>query len=439
MERFASGLSEQLTRLTGVAEQAMDAAAQPWTLLQIAVIAVSFVAALAINRRLQPRLEARVRNIRDHPRLLRFLAVTLRRIRWALFALLLWMAMAVIRGWAGPGEGNLVWIAATLVTAWVAISAAARLIRNRLAARLVAIIAWTLLALDLLGILDPVAAELDARALALGSLRVSVLAIFKAIALFAALLWVSGLIGSGVELRLRRSTDLSPSLQVLIGKLVKIGLFLLAAFVSLSAAGLNLTALTLFSGALGLGIGFGLQKAISNFVSGIIILLDKSIKPGDVVELDGTVGWVRSLRTRFVSIVARDGREILVPNEDFITEKVINWSFTDTRSRLDVTFGVSYASDPHTVRRLAREAAAGVARVLPAPAPVCHITGFGESSIDFVLRFWIEDAQNGLTNVRGDVLLALWDALKAANIDIPFPQRDITVRGPVEVRLAPEL
>jgi len=165
----------------------------------------------------------------------------------------------------------------------------------------------------------------------------------------------------------------------------------------------------------------------------VIILLDKSIKPGDTISLEGTFGWIRELRARFVSVVTRDGREFLIPNEDFITQRVINWSFSDNLVRLDVNFGVSYDADPHKVSELAIEAAISVGRVEADRRPVCWLTDFGDSSLNFVLRFWIRDPQQGLTNVRGKVLLALWDTFKANGISIPYPHREIIMKqaGPV--------
>jgi small-conductance mechanosensitive channel len=222
---------------------------------------------------------------------------------------------------------------------------------------------------------------------------------------------------------------------VLIGKLVKIALLLTAAGVALTLLGIDFTALTFLAGALGLGIGFGLQKVVSNFVSGIIILLDKSIKPGDTIAIGDTFGWVRSLRARFVSVITRDGREYLIPNEDFVTQRVENWSFTDTLVRIDVTFGVDFDSNPHDVRRMAVDAVKAVSRVQEQPSPVCHLTGFGESSLDFVLRFWIADPQNGVTNVKGAVLLACWDAFKSAGIGFPYPHRHLVAENPLPVRV----
>ena len=180
----------------------------------------------------------------------------------------------------------------------------------------------------------------------------------------------------------------------------------------------------------GLGLGFGLQKIVSNLVSGVIILLDKSIKPGDVISLDDTFGWITSLGARYASITTRDGREYLVPNEDFITHKVVNWTHSSDFVRLDIHFGVSYDSDPHHVKRIATEAPKTVNRVVSNPAPVCHIINFGDSSIDFKLRFWIKDPTSGLTNIRGNVYLALWDALNENNIEIPFPRRDVHMFTP---------
>jgi len=179
------------------------------------------------------------------------------------------------------------------------------------------------------------------------------------------------------------------------------------------------------SGAIGVGLGFGLQKVVSNLVSGVIILLDKSIKPGDVISLGDTFGWIQTLGARYASVVTRDGKEYLIPNEDLITGQVVNWSHSNDFVRLDIYFGTAYSDDPHQVRKLAIEAASGVDRVLSFKPPVCHIVGFGDSSVDYILRFWIKDPTGGLTNIRGHVYLALWDAFQEYNISIPFPQREV--------------
>jgi small-conductance mechanosensitive channel len=317
------------------------------------------------------------------------------------------------------------------------ISVLSRVIHSRLIARLVALGVWGFVAVSVLGITGGVAEFLDGIGFAVGDARISALLLLKALLLLGVTLWLAISVGDFLDNRIQRSDELTPSLRVLIGKLLKISFIVIAVVVAMSGLGIDLTAFTVFSGAVGVGVGFGLQKVVSNFISGIIILLDRSIKPGDTISLGDTFGWIRELRARFVSVVTRDGREYLIPNEDFITREVINWSFSNDLVRLDVPFGVSYESDPHQVSALAIEAAASVPRVEPTNEPVCWMTAFGDSSLDFVLRFWIRDPQNGLTNIRGQVLLALWDTFKANGVQIPFPHRELIVRSPVRVESAP--
>ncbi|WP_245478263.1 mechanosensitive ion channel domain-containing protein, partial [Mesorhizobium sp. M4B.F.Ca.ET.049.02.1.2] len=327
-----------------------------------------------------------------------------------------------------PSRTHLIQVALLLALAWLFATVLSRIIRNRLVARTLGWLAWIYAALVILHVSDDAATVLDSLAIPLGAVRLSALIVLKAALLLVATVWLAVVIGNYIDERVRLSEELTPSIRVLVGKVAKIGLVLVAGAVALSAVGLDLTALTVFSGAVGVGLAFGLQKVVSNFVSGVIILLDKSIKPGDTISLEGTFGWIRELRARFVSVVTRDGREFLIPNEDFITQRVINWSFSDNLVRLDVNFGVSYDADPHKVSELAIEAAISVGRVEADRRPVCWLTDFGDSSLNFVLRFWIRDPQQGLTNVRGKVLLALWDTFKANGISIPYPHREIIMK-----------
>ncbi len=327
-----------------------------------------------------------------------------------------------------PSRSHFIAIALSLSLAWLFVSVLSRVIRNRLVARTLSWLAWIYVALVILGFDDEAGTFLDSLALPLGEMRLSLLLILKAVLLLFATVWVAVVLGRYFDEQVQKSDELTPSIRVLIGKVAKFGLILVAGTIALSSVGIDLSAFTVFTGAVGLGLGFGLQKVISNFISGIIILLDKSIKPGDTISLEGTFGWIRELRARFVSVVTRDGREYLIPNEDFITHRVINWSFSDELVRLDVNFGVSYDADPHEVSKLAIEAAMTVGRVEGSRRPVCWLTGFGDSSLDFVLRFWIRDPQQGLTNVRGKVLLALWDTFKENNVGIPYPHREIIMK-----------
>jgi small-conductance mechanosensitive channel len=244
-------------------------------------------------------------------------------------------------------------------------------------------------------------------------------------------LWLASIVSDFVERRMRSNPDISATYQVLLSKLVKAVLITLAVLAALATVGLDLTTLAVFSGALGLGIGFGLQKLASNLLSGVIILTDRSIKPGDVISVGDTVGWVSALKARYVSVITRDGVEYLIPNETFVTEKVVNWSYSERAVRLEVKFGVDNGSDPHAVRQLAIDAVSKLERVLTPRAVVCHLTAFGDSALEFVVRFWIADPENGITNIRGQALLVLWDALKAEGIKMPAPHREIIMQRSV--------
>jgi small-conductance mechanosensitive channel len=403
-------------------------------LVQLGIVAALLLIARLVNWRVEPKLEARVRAIESpNHKLLRMLIVLLRRLDWLIFVVLAAVAMLVIRAIGWPSSDYVVSTVLLLALAWLVLGLLSQLIRSKPLGKLLAIGVWTYVALVILGLVDDAAMLLDAAAFSVGNFRLSPLLVLKMIVFVGILLWVAIGLGNFVDRQLQNAEDLTPSLRVLLGKVLKIALIVTATLVGLSGLGIDLTVFAVFSGAIGVGLGFGLQKVVSNFISGIIILMDRSIKPGDTITLGETFGWIRELRARFVSVVTRDGREYLIPNEDFITHEVINWSFSDALVRLDVEFGVSYDSDPHQISALAIEAAAQCKRVYAAKQPVCWLTAFGDSSLDFVLRFWIVDPREGLTNIRGTVLLALWDTFKEHGIKIPYPHREVIMKTPVEV------
>ncbi len=409
---------------------------QPSILIQLGLIAALYFPALLLSWRLEPRLEKQARKIKGMPEVLRLIVVFLRRLEWLLFVALLFVAEVVTTAINWPGNNYLISSAMLLAASWLVISVVSHVIRSRAIGKLFAIIAWTYVAAAILGFTDEVSTLLDGAGFEVGNIRISLLRILQAILFLGVLLWLSLALGNFLERRVQQIDELTPSLRVLIGKILRIVLIVVAVLVAMSGLGIDLTAFTVLSGAVGVGIGFGLQKVVSNFISGIIILMDQSIKPGDTISLGETFGWIRELRARFVSVVTRDGREFLIPNEDFITREVINWSFSDRYVRLDVPFGVSYDSDPHEVVRIAIEAASAVDRVDgTSRPPVCWLTGFGDSSLDFLLRFWISDPQQGLTNIRGKILMSLWDAFKENDIEIPYPHRELLVKNPIEIAI----
>jgi small-conductance mechanosensitive channel len=412
-------------------------AAQEWAmtkvfvwsvLLQVVLLAIIFSLATYFSRRLQPVLSKRVEKLAGPPDLRPAARLLVLHIRAILFLAIVWLAIGVLVQVTWPSQTYFLRLVANLMTAWIVISLSSSLIRNPVLGRFIALFAWGVAALNITGLLDPTIATLDSAAVTLGDLRISLLTVVKGVISFAVLLWGAVALSRLLETRINRIPNLTPSVQVLLTKLTKITLLSIAVVFALKSIGIDLTALAVLSGAIGLGIGFGLQKVVSNLISGVILLLDKSIKPGDVIELEETFGWITSLGARYVSVVTRDGKEYLIPNEDLITHRVVNWSYSSKLVRLELQFGVSYDSDPHAVRKLAREAAATVKRVVADPAPVCHLAEFADSSLNFLLRFWIRDPAGGVANVRGEVLLALWDAFKANGIAIPYPHREIILR-----------
>ena len=348
-----------------------------------------------------------------------------RRLGLIWFASMAGVIYLVMQNITWPSRSYLIGIFATLVTVWVGIAFAARLVRNRPMRRLVTWGLWIYATLYFLNVVDDVSRFLNAVALSIGDFRLSLLTVITALVVVGIFFSVARIVSQASAATIRKNEDISPSMQVLAVKGIQLTLYGVAFFMGVKAVGIDLTGLAVLSGAIGVGLGFGLQKVVSNLVSGIIILIDKSIKPGDVISLGDTFGWIQTLGARYASVVTRDGKEYLIPNEDLITSQVVNWSHSNDFVRLDIYFGTAYNDDPHIVRKLAIDAAKGVERVLSFKAPVCHIVGFGDSSVDYILRFWIKDPTEGLTNIRGNVYLALWDAFKNNDISIPFPQREV--------------
>ena len=399
----------------------------PSRLLQFAILIGCALLAFGLRRWLGDKLRNWMRSLEGHPKWrLRALVIVERHLGLIFFVLLLWISIAIVTEVTPfTSRRYLLELVATIATAWLFISLAARFIRNRLLRRLLSWAVAIYATLYFLGLTEPAARALDSVGIDLGTVRISLLTLLQALVVTALLLAGARLLARLAARQVDRSEEISPSMKVLAIKFLQVLLYGAAFFIGLRLAGLDLTGLAVFSGAVGVGLGFGLQKVVSNLVSGVIILLDKSVKPGDVITLGDTFGWINSLGARYVSVVTRDGKEYLIPNEDLITGQVVNWSHSSELVRLDINFGTSYQDDPHTVRRIAVEAARSVDRVLSDRAPVCHIVGFGDSSVDYVLRFWIRDPADGLTNIRGNVFLALWDAFKAHGVSIPFPQREV--------------
>ncbi|QNE06322.1 mechanosensitive ion channel family protein [Croceicoccus marinus] len=279
------------------------------------------------------------------------------------------------------------------------------------------------------GVID----KLDSWGVTIGDTRFSV---WTAILVVMVLVGIFVIGRLGVRLAhktLGRFGNLSATQHLLADKLLTLLVWAVVIMVGIDILGIDLTALAVFSGAFGLAIGFGLQKTFGNLIAGIILLMDRSIKPGDVIAVSDTAGnetfgQIRRIGIRAVSIVTRDEKEYLIPNENLMINQVENWSYSSRDVRMQVNVGVSYNCDIKLAEKLMLEAAASCARVLKSPAPTCWLSEYGDSSVNFVIHCWIRDPENGLGNIRSEVLKKLWDLFQESEIEIPFPQRDINLR-----------
>ncbi len=399
------------------------------TLISLAVLLVCFIIGFVTRKFLRPKITDNIQKLSAPYRLKNILNNLTKLIFHVTTLSLLFLASSFMHADFLALDTSLISIAMSLLGAWIFIRIAVQIIENSIIRNLFALAIWTFAALSIFGVLEETTAALDALAFSIGSFRLSALAVIKGIILVFALLYFATFAGALVERRISKISGLTRSSQVLITKIVRVSLIVIAILIAITSAGIDLSLFAVFGGAIGLGIGFGLQKGISNLFSGMLLLMDKSIKPGDVIEIidTGTFGWVNHMAARHTEIVTRDNKSYLIPNEDFITQRVVNWSHGDSLIRMQVPFGVHYKSDPHEVIKIAKEAAIKPARVVDEPAPICWMTEFGDSSINFSLRFWIRDAEKGVTNIKGEVLLHLWDAFKEHGIEIPYPHREVYV------------
>ncbi|MEJ7930843.1 mechanosensitive ion channel domain-containing protein [Ramlibacter sp. AN1015] len=293
----------------------------------------------------------------------------------------------------------------------------------RLVERLFSWLAWIAAVLWIAGVLPPLLAELDAIRFSLGKSRVSVLGLMQGVLSAGAVLVLTLWVSAAIEKRVMRQSTGDLSLRRVAANVVRAALLVVGALVALSTVGVDLTALSVLGGALGVGLGFGLQKLASNYVSGFVILFERSLRIGDMVRVDNFEGQVMDIKTRYTLIRAANGRESIVPNEKLITERIENLSLADTLILLTSDVSVPYDSDPDEVQRILCAAAQGCARVLASPAPAARLVRFGPDGLEFQLLYWIADPANGQLNVRSEVNLAVLRGLRAAGIEIPYPQR----------------
>lgn len=418
----------------GILEQALSIA----TLWQLGIIAAAGVAGFLLSRLPNRRLHTAAEN-RGRPDALARIYLSIASVMWPLISVVfIWAAVGGFALADLPNEG--LRIAASLLNAWIIIRLLTSHMKKSLLTRMIAVIAWTVAALYILHWLEPTVTALNEFQIPVGKNSISAWRILTSLVIAVFALWVGRIAGMTAQSRLRSNSRLNPSMAGLLGQVANVALMVAAIAIALQTVGVNLSALTIFSGALGVGIGFGLQSIFSNFISGIIILMEKSVKVGDFIELQsGVTGLVNEINIRSTLVTTNDNVDILVPNEEFIKAQVINWTLRDARRRTHIKFGVAYGTDKEIVRKAGMEAAAEVPWTLENMGPrmpQVWLTGFGDSSLDFELVVWLtEEAVKKPAKVTADYNWALHSALERHGIEIPFPQQDLHLKSSEALRV----
>ncbi|WP_409433198.1 mechanosensitive ion channel family protein [Litorimonas sp. RW-G-Af-16] len=417
-------------------EAALDQLMSISSVWQILAILAAALLAWVASRRPKARLRARI-DKRETQDIIYKILHAIEGIIWpAITVIFLWIAMFIFRGVDLPND--ILRIAASLTNAAIVVRLLTRNMEEGPLRTLISLIAWGIAALYIVKLLTPVTAALESAAVTVGGTRISVLQVITSLVVASFALWFGRVAGNAVQTQVRSTPRLTPSMAGLLGQVAKIGLMILAVMIALGSVGIPLTAFAFFSGAIAFGVGFGLQSIFSNFISGIIILFEKSIKVGDFIELQsGVRGQVREINIRSTLVTTNDSVDILVPNEEFIKAQVINWTLRDPRRRLRIDFGVAYGTDKEVVKKAALEAAKEVEWTDwedPNHAPDVWLVQFGDSSLNYQLVVWLKpEAVSRPGGVNAAYNWALHTALEKYGLEIPFPQRDINIRQPAEI------
>lgn len=389
-------------------------------------IITAWLLAWVMTRRLRPHLNQQRTDMN-------FMVDGLGRVLFPLLALL-WLALgkAVLKAHAPVAFFQ---IALPLMSSMVTVRLLVYLLQHVFlrnawviaSERAIAGVIWLGFALHILGVLPDLLALLDDLSVNVGKQHISILTIIQALGSVLLTVLLAMWLGRMLEARIMHTQQLDSSLRVVFSKLVRVVLLVLGVMIALPLVGVDLTLLSVFGSALGVGLGFGLQKIASNYVSGFIVLLDRSVRLGDMITVDNRYGEVTKLTTRYVVLRALDGTESLIPNESFIANTVINHSYSNRQALLSMPFQVSYDTDLHALLAAMESVALTNARVMPQPPPRALVKEFADSGINLQLNVWLSDPESGLGNLRSELNLAIWDYFKANGIEIPFPQREVRV------------
>lgn len=403
--------------------------------LQLIVIAISLLLAWVANRRWQGFIQSKLGEY-ERPGIRRFaLRSTVRVVFPSVMLLLIAIGLGILNQYQIKTHllNLLIPLIGSLVIIRIVVYALRRAFTPSAALKawegIISSLVWMVVALHLLGWLPEVLSALDALSISIGKVRISVLSAMRFVMAAGIFIVLAHWISHIIEQRTRRTKYISASMQIGLTKFSKVLLYTVAILIALNSVGIDLTTLTVFGGALGVGLGFGLQRIASNFISGFILIFDRSIKPGDVITIGDRFGWVVALHARYIVVRDRDGVETLIPNENLITSEVTNWSYTDKHVRLKIPVQISYSDDPEFAMKLMVDASNSSDRILQDPEPQVRMLEFGDNGIKLELRVWIDDPEMGTGSVKSAINIAIWKTFKQHNITIPFPQRDITIKS----------
>ena len=413
--------------------------AHPIGLVQIGAIGVSYLISWLLARKIHQYLDKGTEKATGHMRFISSPAHFAIMLRYVFWLFLIWFCQVLFKEFTMPA--NLLHMTFNLVIAVAVTRFASLQIKSTFWSRFVYVVCLTFIFLRIFKLWEHVVKLLSSMTIVLGEISISVWGLIEATTVFI-LLWIAAnAVNRFIFNWLMTSTKLTYSDQILLQRVIKAATVAVVILISLGAAGIHTATIAVTGGAIGLGVGLGLQKIGANMISGILLLISKPIRQGDVIAFENafdgsSLGWIERLGLNYVHVATRQGKILLIPNEIFVTQKIENLSYNDNKIRISIPFGIAYETNLDKAKTLALNAAMGIDRVLKIPQPKCLVIEYADSSVNLQLRVWIDDPKNGIANFKDAVFMAVWDSFHANGIEIAFPQRDLHLKSAVPLKIS---